>query len=284
MPNSIILPFFFRLPFPAKVTWLFPMLFGNCNWWGKNGLICFQRLLCNFARQWLLDEVRLIFFLQLTAPSSTPSPAVQYHQYCPNPPPAHPGLDKTREVSQQKQSCPSSILLGRFSRERIYSRQIAFVLQRWINTLPGCCSEILKRKCNSRIMVVWENLIGTEEQMILSSVFTFSWYTWSLFFCLGLDDVMELVYVLLQKGALSFSLVVWTLTISNKPYWQFMKSSPANPAFWEHRCCNLLAADGLIIEEVSAMSQVAGSGLGLIPYPCHTLVDLARPEASVAGW
>ena len=153
MPNSIILPFFFRLPFPAKVTWLFPMLFGNCNWWGKNGLICFQRLLCNFARQWLLDEVRLIFFLQLTAPSSTPSPAVQYHQYCPNPPPAHPGLDKTREVSQQKQSCPSSILLGRFSRERIYSRQIAFVLQRWINTLPGCSSEILRRKCNSRIMV-----------------------------------------------------------------------------------------------------------------------------------
>ena len=155
MPNSIILPFFFRLPFPAKVTWLFPMLFGNCNWWGKNGLICFQRLLCKFARQWLLDEVRLIFFLQLTAPSSssTLSPAVQYHQYCPNPPPAHPGLDKTREVSQQKESCPSRILLGRFSRESIYSREIAFVLQRWINTLPGCSSEILRRKCNSRIMV-----------------------------------------------------------------------------------------------------------------------------------
>ena len=158
-----------------------------------------------------------------------------------------------------------------------YSRQIAFVLQRWINTLPGCSSEILKRKCNSRIMVVQENLIGTEEQMILSSVFTFSWYTWSLFFCLGLDDMMELVYVLLQKGALSFSLVVWALIISNKPCWQFMKSSPANPAFWEHRCCNLLAADGLIIEEVSAMSQVAGSGLGLIPYPCHTLVDQTIP-------
>ena len=39
----------------------------------------------------------------------------------------------------------------------------------------------------------------------------------------------------------------------------------------------MLAADGLIIEEVSAMSQVAGSGLGLIPYPCHTLVDQTIP-------
>ena len=170
---------------------------------GKERSCLFSKVtlqLCSTMTSWwseidFLPPTHCTFFNSLT--SSATSSA------CPNPPPAHPGLDKTREVSQQKQSCPSSILLGRFSRERIYSRQIAFVLQRWINTLPGCSSEILRRKCNSRIMVVWENLIGTEKQMILNSVFTFSWYTWSLFFCLGLDCVMELVYVLLQKGHFS---------------------------------------------------------------------------------